>query len=894
MAPPAFFSKQAFERLIRTRWFNVLTVGVVCACLLLAGRQINFLEALDNLENSLLDSRLRLRASTFAPSEDILIIAKDQNTDSYALDHPELNLYGTALPRSRVAQIVDYAAGQGARAIVLDVEFKSPTTPANDASLERAIERAQNVYLAIAFDGNVQQVGDSNQVYLQMFSAVLTDVFRQAYWRDKVLWGKPSKDAGLHYLPLELLFQVSALEGERQKHTSHSLMGFVNPSLPYRLSGLTPRLFDPRTLQQQIEYACFFGRYQHQFASHGEFLTLLEEKAVPVRRGNPKNPDASLTLPPYCGSKFILPSYVEAAQGIGVVAVDYNKDAYIRDVPVLYQGYKGNYYAYLGVRPVLDLLNIPYLTYVPSEGIGFGGQTVPFYQNNKVLINWRNPHLLASRIKARYQLNRVLQQYEKELQSIQQACPAPQHYLRQEQARLLQGHSRRSVNHLQLLSLLSLHSGGPGAGIWDSIQWADEQQHGVDQWVAQIQSAAATAETYRYLAGGKMYRRVSAIDVILQAEGLPPRAGSTLYNVVGNPESGLLSLKNKVLIYGDVIKDIHRSPVDNEMVGPDIVATVLDMFWHDNQFIQKISDWRIYSVVVLLALGVLGALISPRVRLLYGILISMMVVAIYWVFNFAIFSQLGYFFPLAVPTLVLITVIVLTTMYRYWIQDTEKRQLTHVFSNYVSPQVMDEILKSPDRAMENLKGRKQELTVLFADIKNFTRVFENAEPETMVDQLREYFDAMNTIILKYDGTIDKYMGDAMMAFFGAPVPHGNHAEIACRAALEMQAELSRLNERWRAEGKVPLEHGVGISTGEMVVGHFGSSKLQNYTVMGNRVNLGARLETYTREVDAPVIISEATYQSVQQLFTVRDLGKIQVKGFSDPLQVYALEEERNG
>jgi adenylate cyclase len=343
------------------------------------------------------------------------------------------------------------------------------------------------------------------------------------------------------------------------------------------------------------------------------------------------------------------------------------------------------------------------------------------------------------------------------------------------------------------------------------------------------------------------------------------------------------------VLYGDTVKDIHRTPVLDVMHGTEIVASVTDMLLNDDVFFTHVDDRWVYGSIALLMLVIGLIIIQPQIHFVTANLCAAALVFGYWLFNYQLFSTKALIMPLVIPSLLLMSAIFMADAYRYWVQDKEKRQLTSVFSNYVSPQVMNEILKSPDKAMDNLKGNKKELTVIFTDIKNFTNTFEHEEPEKMVEQLNEYFDVMIDIILKYDGTIDKFMGDAVMAFFGAPYPLANNAEMACRAALEMQSALAELNQKWEREGKKKLLHGIGVSTGQMFVGNFGSRNNKDFTVMGSMVNLGARLESSTRDLDADIIVSERTYELLKEMIEVKDLGKITVKGFSDPVAVYELK-----
>jgi adenylate cyclase len=277
-----------------------------------------------------------------------------------------------------------------------------------------------------------------------------------------------------------------------------------------------------------------------------------------------------------------------------------------------------------------------------------------------------------------------------------------------------------------------------------------------------------------------------------------------------------------------------------------------------------------------------------------GALAGVLMVVVFWAYNFYILAFNGVFLPIVWPTIASLLTFTGAVVYRYYIQDREKWELTRVFSKFVSPQVMGKILADPGQAMETMKGSRKELTVLFADIHNFTNHFEDAEPEQIVHQLNEYFNIMTRIVLNHGGTYDKYMGDALMAFFGSPTELPDHAERACRAALEMSAALEPLNQKWVQEGRPRLRHGIGISTGPVFVGYFGSDEIKNFTVIGSNVNLGARLETYTRQVDSDILISKGTYERVKTWARTRDLGEIPIKGFSNPVQAYVLEGDDGG
>lgn len=205
---------------------------------------------------------------------------------------------------------------------------------------------------------------------------------------------------------------------------------------------------------------------------------------------------------------------------------------------------------------------------------------------------------------------------------------------------------------------------------------------------------------------------------------------------------------------------------------------------------------------------------------------------------------------------------------------------------YISPSLVETIMSDLDWA--NLRAEKKTLTVLFSDIRGFTTFSEQNPAETVIATLNEHLNMMVSVIFKYQGTLDKFVGDCVMAFWGAPMTQPNHAELAARAALEMIEGLEKLNEKWQSEGRPTLHIGVGINTGEMLFGNIGSEQRMDFTVIGDSVNLGSRLESATKELHASIVISEATYSEIQPLAQVRPLGEIHVKGKEKGIVVYEL------
>jgi adenylate cyclase len=235
--------------------------------------------------------------------------------------------------------------------------------------------------------------------------------------------------------------------------------------------------------------------------------------------------------------------------------------------------------------------------------------------------------------------------------------------------------------------------------------------------------------------------------------------------------------------------------------------------------------------------------------------------------------------------------------YRFFFEEREKRKVRGAFHQYVPPGLITQILQHPE--LLRLGGEEKELTALFSDIRGFTTLSEGLTPTTLVDLLNEYLSEMTDVIFRHWGTLDKYIGDAIMAFWGAPYPQPDHALRACQAGLEMLQVLNRLQERWEAEGRPRIDIGVGINTGPMVVGNMGSKRRFNFTVMGDNVNLASRLEGINKQFGTRLIISEATYEAVREHLVARELDLIRVKGKMKPVRIFELlgpiaEQERFG
>ncbi|MGH9142083.1 MAG: adenylate/guanylate cyclase domain-containing protein, partial [Vicinamibacterales bacterium] len=247
----------------------------------------------------------------------------------------------------------------------------------------------------------------------------------------------------------------------------------------------------------------------------------------------------------------------------------------------------------------------------------------------------------------------------------------------------------------------------------------------------------------------------------------------------------------------------------------------------------------------------------------------------------------GYWLNLTQPTLAAALALFGGVGYQYFVEGREKRKMKRLFGQYVSKDVYEQLVANPSLA--RLGGQRREMTVLFSDIRGFTTVTERGQPEEIVGMLNEYFTRMVDLVFQHHGTVDKFVGDMVMALFGAPLDDPQHADHAVQAALDMITELAKLNARWKAEGRyAELDIGVGINTGPMIAGNIGSSAIMSYTVIGDAVNLGSRLESLNKQYGTRIIISESTRQRLSCEYRLRPLGDVLVKGKTEPVAIFEV------
>jgi len=354
-------------------------------------------------------------------------------------------------------------------------------------------------------------------------------------------------------------------------------------------------------------------------------------------------------------------------------------------------------------------------------------------------------------------------------------------------------------------------------------------------------------------------------------------------------------LKDKVVFLGTSAistYDFVVTPFSARMPGVEKNATVVENILN-KRFLKSIPV-SVVSLAVLIT-GLVLAFLLPQMRALHGLILSSALMAAGLGLNQYLFAYQGYYANLFYPFTNMAVISIFAGSYKYLTEERKAKELRKMFSHYVSPKIVDELLKNPDLA--RLGGYRREITVLFSDVRGFTTFSEHRKPEEVVEHLNEYLHEMTDIIFKWDGTLDKFVGDEIMAFWGAPLEQPNHAELALKCALNMSDRLEELQAKWRAEGKEPLDNGIGLNTGDVLVGNIGSAdKKMDYTIIGDHVNLGARVETLTRKYDSRVLITEFTYEKIRHLVEegklyrvdMKEMDTVKVKGKDIPVKIFSI------
>lgn len=386
-----------------------------------------------------------------------------------------------------------------------------------------------------------------------------------------------------------------------------------------------------------------------------------------------------------------------------------------------------------------------------------------------------------------------------------------------------------------------------------------------------VDNRASVLVPYRGLGGvtGGSYTYISASDVLNKRIKSQELKGKIV--LVGSSAPGLL--------------DLRITPVGQTYPGVETHANLLSSMLDEKSIF--VPDYALGVEFILLSLvGFSLAFVLPMLTASRALSFSFVMLLLPIALNMYLFVEHGLVFPLAALILLSLSAFALNMSHGYFIESKSKRELTKLFGSYVPPQLVDEMLLEP--SSHTMKAQNKELTVMFCDLRGFTQLAENLEPAQLQHMLNDVFGRLTQLIVDRRGTVDKYMGDCVMAFWGAPVSMSNHAEQAVLTALEITKTIKLINQEHRAMGLPVVKLGIGINTGQMCVGDMGSFMRRSYTVVGDAVNVASRLEGLTKEYDVPILVGPNT-KTKAPLFAWRQFDEVRLAGKHDTFTAFTPE-----
>ncbi|MBB6480009.1 CHASE2 domain-containing protein [Spirochaeta isovalerica] len=352
--------------------------------------------------------------------------------------------------------------------------------------------------------------------------------------------------------------------------------------------------------------------------------------------------------------------------------------------------------------------------------------------------------------------------------------------------------------------------------------------------------------------------------------------------------------RDRIVLVGAWFKESHDrslTPVESStgLYGIEIHANIVNTLY-TGRYLREIPG--MVNLLILLLLSAAGSLAFIHLRPLAGLITAAAAVVLFSFLAFFLYTSMGTIVDIFNPLLIIFITWLGAVLYNYLIVEREKAHVRRTFSRYVSAEVVNNILDSGN-AIE-LGGELREVAIFFSDICGFTSMSEKMPPDEIVEMLNEYFTDMTDIIFQYGGTLNKYIGDAIMAIYGAPVAMVDASERALKACLDMRSRLERFNRDRAEKGKPPIRIGMGIHSGKVLVGNIGSPRQMEYTVIGDAVNVCSRIEGLTRDFETDLLISDELFQKVGHLVEVETMAPVAVKGKSDKIIVHKVTGLKEG
>ncbi len=593
----------------------------------------------------------------------------------------------------------------------------------------------------------------------------------------------------------------------------------------------------------------------------------------------------------------ILP-IIQGAAGAGFPNVIVDSDGVRRRIDLIME-YEGHYFAQLAFSPLLDWLGNPVVELrsgqIVLKDAQIGENTrkdivIPVTEDYKFLINWPKSSYLDSFRHLSY-YNLVLhKRLEEDL-----------------------------IHNLKIMDdagYLSYFEGG--FELLDAYRYADSILREVLDGGDPVQMAEyrEVRETFfqavgEYLSGSAEQQILDQVEALLASEDIDEE-DKVLYREIGEQvltvfsstrdlQTGLAKVRKTLQEAipggfciigwtGTSTTDIGVNPFEEEYMNVGTHASLTNTILQ-GRFLDELPWW--YGAILGAVLGLVVTFVIRRLNPLPSIVVGIGFLIVIILAGSGFFLFTGRYLYLLTPVLSVFFTLFAMTLTKFLILEQEKSFIRNAFSHYLSTDVINELITDPEKL--NLGGEKKYLTAMFTDVRGFSSISEKLDPTDLVKLLNAYLTDMSDIILDLKGTIDKYEGDAIMAFFGAPVPFDNHPARACLSAVRMKKMERHLNDHFIKESlsPSPVYTRIGINTGEMVVGNMGTSQKMDYTIMGNSVNLAARLEGVNKQYGTWVLISEETYNTGGNEFTVRQMDRVRVVGIQEPVRLYELIDEKS-
>jgi adenylate cyclase len=800
---------------------------------------------LDGLENNFFDLFLHARPET-PQDPGIVIIDVDDNF---------INAVGTyPISRNITADGLMLMAEMGARHAVFDIEYlnKSPRG-VNDEVLSQEIPRVVD-----------EQVGTLQEKTRDLFGALSNGqvTVREAggFVNDLMQYGDAGKQA--------IKDEVGRVSLDNDEYLAQAARFFGNTYFTIHNLKETDETVPPELRKLAVERF----RLPKVSGSDGQI---------------PSTVDIGPVIDPIIGQ----------SKGLGYTNVPIDTDGIRRRVNLITK-YQDAYFGQLAFRPVLDLLGDPAVE-LDNFGINLKGARlpdgavkdihIPFAMDGSLLLDWQHRDFIDSFKHVSFRELLYHDRYWNDLINNIRARDSWQYYLNS-----TEGPSFLELDHqARLLKQAIMEGREPRSRVDDYRALRDGLLEGLGKFLASRPEDQFVAMVDQALADPKLSK--ADRDTFEQVKADAPvyfKTTRDLYEKVMKLRTeSFKALAGAFCVIGESATgstDLGANPFQEDYPNVGTHATVVNMVLQD-RFL-----WDTHPLVSSLIGLVAGMAISFFCRnmsafraIVIGFAASIGVVGAILL----LFVLTGIYIPVFQVAASLILSFVTVTFIKFFLSEKEKAAVRNAFSHYLSSDVIKEIMANPDKL--RLGGTQKFMTAMFTDIKGFSTISEKMNPEELVGLLNQYLTAMSDIILDMKGTIDKYEGDAIIAFFGAPLDLEDHAERAALAAIKMKRIEKEINERFQAEGIAPsqLLTRIGINSGDMVVGNMGTTRKMDYTIIGDSVNLAARLEGVNKQYGTWICVAEDTVKLLGDKVVVRQLDRIRVVGKSVPIRIYELVEE---